>query len=383
MGALQIVVVGGGALGLSTALHLSERSVSVTVIEAGAAGGGSTGRSVGVVGTQHVTALDVALRAYGLRRIQTWAERGLAFNPIGYLRLGRSDGDLALFERSLRFQRDAGMDGARILEPRDIRRLVPDMSIDGIAGGLFGSDNGFLDPYQLCSVLADMVRGLGGVVRQGCRVLGVDRMGGGYRLTTSAGTLSCDGVVIAAGPWAMQVAALFGRQLPVRPERHEAVTIRLAAPLPYVMPMVMDLVYGGGGTGLNFRHDRPGQLIAEIHASVETTAEDPDAYNEQIDEAAKDHLAELLLERLPGLNGAGFGRGWAGLYPQTPDGRPFVGPFDGEPHLIAAAGAGGYGIQLSPVIGALAADWLTEGAPTTMPAAAAFRPDAARTGAAA
>ena len=380
MAAFHIVVIGAGALGLASALELSERGVAVTVIEADTVAGGSTGRSVGVVGTQHVTALDVALRAYGLRRIQSWSARGLEFQAIGYLRLGRSARDLEMFERSLGFQRDAGIDNARILGPTELNVLVPDMSTDGIAGGLFGPDNGFLDPYQLCSLLVEMVRELGGIVRQRCRLLGADRVGAGYRLATSAGVIDCDGLVIAAGAWAGRVAELFGKQLPVLPERHQAVTIRLAKPLLYVMPMVMDLVYGGGGTGLNFRHDRPGQLIAEIHKAAETAAVDPDDYDEQIDEAAKDHLAELLLERLPGLHGAGFGRGWAGLYPQTIDGRPFVGPFDGEPRLVAVAGAGGYGIQLSPIIGALAADWLTLGAPTTMPDAAALRPDDLRIG---
>ena len=73
---------------------------------------------------------------------------------------------------------------------------------------------------------------------------------------------------IASGAWAGRVADLFGQPLPVLPERHEAVTIRLPEPLAYVMPMVMDLVYGGGGTGLNFRHDRPGQLVTEIHKST-------------------------------------------------------------------------------------------------------------------
>ena len=188
--------------------------------------------------------------------------------------------------------------------------------------------------------------------------------------------------MIAAGAWAAPVAALFGQRLPILPERHEAVTIRLPEPLAYVMPMVMDLVYGGGGTGLNFRHDRPGQLITEIHKSVGTLGADPDNYNEQIEDAGKEHLAALLLERLPGLSGAGFGHGWAGLYPESSDRRPLVGPFDGAPHLIAAAGAGGYGIQLSPIIGALAADWLTAGAPITLPEAAALRPDATRVGAA-
>jgi sarcosine oxidase subunit beta len=327
-----------------------------------------------------VTPLDVAMRAYGLRRIRAWAQHGLEFHAIGYLRLGRSAGDLQLFQRSLGYQRESGIETARILEPAEIRALVPDISTDGITGGLFGPDDGFLDPYQLATVLAKMVRASGGTVRQRCRLIGAERRGTGYRLATSTETLDCDGVVIAAGAWAGRVAELFGQHLALLPERHEAVTIRLPEPLAYVMPMMMDLVYGGGGTGLNVRHDRPGQLVTEIHKSTGTGAADPDDYNEQIDDAGKEYLAELLLERLPGLSGAGFGHGWAGLYPDSIDRRPLVGPFDGESHLIAAAGAGGYGIQLSPIIGALAADWLTEGAPTTLPEAAALRPDATRVG---
>jgi sarcosine oxidase subunit beta len=381
VGAVHIGVIGGGALGLSSALHLVERGVSVTVIEADALGSGSTGRSMGVVGTQHVTAFDVAIRAYGFRRIRAWERHGLEFHAIGYLRLGRSDGDRRLFEQSLDYQREAGLDNARILEPNEIRALVPDISVSGITCGLFGPDNGFLDPHQLTTVLAKLVREKGGAVRQRCRLIGADRRGTGYRLKTSEETIDCDGVVIAPGAWAARVANLFGQPLPVVPERHEAVTIRLPKPLAYAMPMVMDLVYGGGGTGLNFRHDRPGQLVTEIHKSTGGEGADPDGYNELIEDAAKDHLAELLLERLPGLDGAGFGNGWAGLYPESIDRRPLVGPFDGEPHLIAAAGAGGYGIQLSPIIGALAADWLTEDAPVTMPEAAALRPDARRIGA--
>lgn len=383
---MHVVVIGGGAIGLSTALHLVERGVGVTVVEAGALGSGSTGRSIGVVGTQHVTSLDVAMRAYGLRRIRAWAPHGVAFHPIGYLRLGRSDGDLKLFERSLRYQCECRINSARILEPAEMRTLVPDMSTGGITCGLFGPDDGFLDPHLLSIALAKMVRDMGGAVRQRCRLIGAERRGAGYRLTTlaetigRAETIDCDGVVIAAGAWAGRVAELFGRRLLMLPERHEAVTIRLPEPLAYVMPMVMDLVYGGGGTGLNFRHDQPGQLVTELHKSAGTGVADPNDYNEQIEDAGKEHLAELLLERLPGLHGAGFGHGWAGLYPESSDRRPLVGPFDGEPHLIAAAGAGGYGIQLSPIIGALAADWLTEGAPVTLPEAAALRPDAVRVG---
>src|SRR5258708_33141832 len=247
MGALNIVVVGAGTLGLSSALHLAERGVAVTVSEALAIAGVSTGRSLGVVGIQHVTALDVDLRAYGVRRIRAWRERGLECHAIGYLRLGRSAGDLELFDRSLGFQRDAGIDSARILDPVEIQALVPDMSTDGLAGGLFGPDDGFLDPHRLSILLAEMVRELGGTVRQRCRLLGADRLGAGYRLATSAGAIDCDGVVIAAGAWAGPAAKLFGKSLPVLPARHAAVAVPPAPPPSLVVAAGVDFGYGGGG----------------------------------------------------------------------------------------------------------------------------------------
>ncbi len=99
-----------------------------------------------------------------------------------------------------------------------------------------------------------------------------------------------------------------------------------------------------------------------------------------MNEDGKERLAELLLERLPDLPGPAFARGWAGLYPRSFDGRPYVGPVDpAEPRLVSAAGAGGYGIQLGPVIGQLAADWVLDGAPTSIPEAARLAPTPKRT----
>ena len=135
-------------------------------------------------------------------------------------------------------------------------------------------------------------------------------------------------VVNAAGAWAPKVAGMFGQTLHLRPERHEAVMVLLDHPLDYTMPMVMDLV-NGEGTGLNFRHEKPGALIAEIHKVAPARAEDPDAYDDQCDEGSKVRLAELLLERLPLLPEARLGRGWAGLYPK----RLITGPLWGRSTL--------------------------------------------------
>ncbi|AZO06463.1 MAG: FAD-binding oxidoreductase [Mesorhizobium sp.] len=373
----HVVVIGAGTLGMCTALNLVEQGARVTVLEAQSIASGSSGRSVGVVGSQLTDPFEILLRVHSLRRFRQWEGEGLRFNHIGYLRLARTQAQMALFARSVEIQGEAGL-RSRLVRANELRDLVPHINPDGLEGGLFGPDNGFLDPHEMCNFLAGILRAKGGEIRQYRKLLGVERRPGGYRLETSHGPVDADAVVNAGGAWAPQVATLFGQRLHIWPERHEAVVIHLDEPLGYTMPMVMDLV-NGEGSGLNFRHEKPGELIAEIHKVNSTAPEDPDNYNDQCEEQSKVDLAELLLERVPDLPGARLGRGWAGLYPVTADHRPFVGPIDvSEPALITAAGAGGYGIQLAPVIGQIAADWVLQGAPVSVLGSQSLAPSAER-----
>ena len=381
---LHVVVIGAGTLGLCTALNLAEQGARVTVLEARSIASGSSGRSVGVVGSQFTDPFEIMLRVHSFRRFRQWEAEGLQFNHIGYLRLARTQAQMELFAKSVEMQTEAGL-SSRLIRADQLTELVPHINPDGLEGGLFGSDNGFLDPHEMCNFVAGLIRTKGGVVRQYRKLLGVIRRPGGYTLETDGGPIDrerrlidCDAVVNAGGAWAPQVAALFGQRLHIWPERHEAVVIHLDEPLGYTMPMVMDLV-NGEGTGLNFRHEKPTELIAEIHKVDAIAPEDPDNYNDQCEERSKVDLAELLLERVPDLPGARLGRGWAGLYPVTADHRPFVGPIDAsEPTLITAAGAGGYGIQLAPVIGQIAADWVLHGAPVSVPGSLSLAPSAGR-----
>jgi sarcosine oxidase subunit beta len=277
---------------------------------------------------------------------------------------------MRLFAKSVKLQEEVGFK-SRLYQAKELQKLVPHINVEGLEGGLFGPDDGFLDPHEMCSFLAEKVRARGGEIREFCRIVGGRRRNGGYTLETAEGTIDCDIVVNAAGAWAPPVAGLFGQSLyicpDICPERHEAIVIHLDQPLDYTMPMVMDLV-NGQGTGLNFRHEKLDELIAEIHKVSSPVPEDPDNYNDQCEEGSKVRLAELLLDRLPELPGARLGRGWAGLYPISADHRPLVGPIDpSEPTLVTAAGAGGYGIQLGPVIGQMAADWALHGAPVSAP----------------
>jgi sarcosine oxidase, subunit beta len=362
---------------MCSAINLIEQGARVTVVEAHSIASGSSGRSVGVVGTQLTDAFEISLRVHSLRQLRHWESLGLNFNHIGYLRLARTAEQMELFAESVKMQERAGF-RSRLYRANELQQLVPHINPDDLKGGLFGPDDGFLDPHEMCMMLAGMVRARAGAIRQYCKVLGVARRNGGYTLETEKGPIDCDAVINAAGAWAPAIAALFGQTLHICPERHEAIAIQLDEPLEYTMPMVMDLV-NGEGTGLNFRHERRDELIAEIHKVSSVRPEDPDNYNDQCDEESKVKLAELLLERVPNLPGARLGRGWAGLYPITADHRPFVGVVDpSEPTLVTAAGAGGYGIQLAPVIGMIAADWALHGAPVSDPGTEVLCPRADR-----
>jgi sarcosine oxidase, subunit beta len=371
----RVCVIGAGVVGLHSALALARRGVAVTVLEAAHVAAGSSGRSVGVVATQQIDPLEIELRAWSMRFLETLEPHGLVVHRIGYARLGHTAAVMEVFSDSVVMQHELGIRDARVLDHDQLRQLVPEMDCDDLEGALFGPTNGFVDGHLYCGLLAELVAAHGGRVVQHQAVTGVARADDGtYLLRTADQTHTADVVVNAAGPWAARVAALFGCDLPIVAERHEAAVVMLDEPLGYRMPMVMDYVAGFGGSGLNFRHERDRQLITEVHAATGQPVADPDAYAETVDQEDLVRLAELFSSRLPGLRDARLGQTWAGLYPVSPSGRAIVGPLTADGSLIAAAGAGGYGIQLSPVMGALAADWVVDGSPTTIPAARVLAP---------
>ncbi|TIP37349.1 MAG: FAD-binding oxidoreductase, partial [Mesorhizobium sp.] len=228
----HVVVIGAGTLGMCTALNLVEQGARVTVLEAQSIASGSSGRSVGVVGSQLTDPFEIMLRVHSLRRFRQWEGEGLRFNHIGYLRLARTKAQMELFARSVEIQAEAGL-RSRLVHANELMDLVPHINPDGLEGGLFGPDNGFLDPYEMCNFLARIVRAQGSEIRQYRKLLGAQRRTRGYRLETSHGPIDCDVVVNAGGAWAPQVAALFGQRLHIWPERHEAVVIHLDEPLGY------------------------------------------------------------------------------------------------------------------------------------------------------
>ncbi len=369
----RIVIIGGGAVGLSTALHLTrlDPQLDVLVLEADHVGSGSSSRSVGVVETQYVGEFDIAVRAYGRQFCDDLAENeGLRFVRTGYVRLASKESDFKDYELSIKRQQDNGIFDARVLDANEVDELIPQISMKDRLGGLYGPTDGFLDGHLYCSLLMELVVRQGGRVNQNTKVLGIENSADGSSLIkTSRGDFIADVVVNAAGGWAGKIGDLLGAPVPLIPQVHSAALIQMSKPLENMVPMVMDYVPGSGKPGLYFRYERPDQLVAGLHIEEAIDgAADPDSYSESSTPEFIEELAEQISQRLPGLPDGGISRAWSGIYPMTQDRSPIVGAHPGNSGVICALGAGGNGIQLSPAIGRAVAEEIVTGSVSSLPA---------------
>jgi sarcosine oxidase subunit beta len=363
----SVGIIGAGVSGLSVANELIQRGLTdITVIDAEYVASGSSGLSVGMIETQYLTRLEIELRALSMARFDEHAQAGdLQIVRNGYLRVAHTIDAIPAFHESVEIQRSLGLD-SRVLDPEEILALVPHINSDDLTVGLWGCNDGYIDGHLYATSLAERIQERGARLHVKTEVL--NRTAGtarNHRLETSNGTFEFDVLVNAAGAWAQEVGARLGTVVRLRPQRHQVVSVHLPFELEYMMPSLVEYVPGSGPEGLSIRHESYSHLLATLH-SEETLAPDADPHDWHtgIDDTFIESVSEHLLHRLPGLVDSRLGRGWAGLYPTSPDGQLQAGPFPEDDTIFAALGVGGFGIQVAPAVGTLVAEWIVDGAPS-------------------
>lgn len=362
-----VVIVGAGVAGMSTALCLAERGCrDVTVVDRQHVAAASSSLSAGIYTRGYSDALDVELRVEAYERLcQFEREDGLTLRRNGFLRLARNAETAAGFERAAETQRALGVPDSRVLGRAELADLVPDMSCDDLEAGLLTPSDGYLDGQQLCMTYAERAEALGVRILARHALVGYEPLPGDrHRVITSRLELNCDVVVNAAGSWAPEVGRILEAPVKIVPERHEACVMRLAKPLGYELPSIMDYVPGSGELGLYLRPEGEHQLIVGLHSNdlLEERA-DPEAFHGGVEAAFVDALIPKLLDRMPGLESVGLEGGWAGLYPNSPDERFIIGGMPGRPGIVAVCGLDGVGVYMSPVAGRMGAEWILDGRP--------------------
>lgn len=344
---MRVVVVGGGIVGLCTALHLAELGCrDIVVCERDAVGAGSTGRASGGIRQQFARAVEVRMAVESVafwEGFDTSFGAELGFRQVGYLYLLTTEAMVADAVRTAAMQVACGAP-SRMLSPQEVGRLAPEVALDGVLAGSFCPTDGRASPMGAIAGLARRLRGRGVDIREGCAVDAVHVQEGRVTGVMAGGAaLAADVVVNAGGPHAARVAALAGLALPVHPVRmHQFVTEPVAGLTPG-RPVLVEpettlfAAQEGGGMLLGMRQ--------------------PDASGEHVDVdwAFLPDVLATASRRIPALRGAEVRTAWAGLVEMSPD---HVGIVGGVPELagfVCANGLSGHGFMLAPAVGRIAA----------------------------
>jgi sarcosine oxidase subunit beta len=351
----DVVIIGGGIMGASTAYHLAKRGcTNVVVLESSDMFGlGSTGLNAGGVRYQFSSAANIELSKTSIAMMERFPEemdQELGLKRCGYLLMVDSEKDLAQFRANVALQ-NAHDVPSKVVTVDEIAALAPEVNLDGIIGGSWCPRDGLVDPNGLLQGYVSQARRLGATLLTGTPATGIDVEGGRVqRVHTPAGTIATKNVVIAAGAWSKQIGAMAGVELPIEPIRRQ---IAVTSPIPDLrpdFPFIIDFSHSlyfhreGQGilTGMSKHDELPG-----FDTSVD-------------DEWRLTHL-ERAMERLPLLAEAEISAEWAGLYEVTPDDQPILGKLPQVEGLFACAGFSGHGLMHGPAAGMLLAEEILDG----------------------
>ncbi len=359
MGKFDIVVVGGGVIGVSIAYHLARFGCPrVLLLERGQLGGGTTAQSSCIVRTHYSVPENVAMAKAAMAIFNDFArylgdeDAESGYNRCGMMIVAGEGPRATALRETLAVERSLGID-AREITVAEAQAIHPLVQFADIAAIGWEPEAGYADAHLTLSAFARAARRLGATLREGVSVTGLTRDAKGrvVGVATSQGAIAAGLVISAQNIWSQELAAWAGFSLPLTLSRHAVFT--LEAPVPYTrnLPVLKDLASVGK---LYMRSYGGSQLLVGDGNEGETIPE-PD--NEQAD-VPLDYVAELgeqVAHRMPAFATAGLAASWTGVYDVTPDWNPVLGPLPGVAGLHIACGFSGHGFKLSPIVGRIVA----------------------------
>ena len=351
----EVVIVGGGIVGISTAYYLAKAGVKSIIVERDAVGSHASGFAYG--GLSPLAGAGIpgpvsALAEEGMRLHRELAislpeETGVntEFRLRPSLSLAFTEAEAKSAQAGLSWQRDRNDFSVCWLDSAETHSVEPRISGEAI-GALLVEGGADVEPYRLSLAMASAAEKLGATIRHG-DVTGLKRQG--LRVTSveiEGQELACDRVVVATGPWSGTAGSWLGVNIDVRPLKGQI--LRLRAPgAPFQCSV---------GWADNYATTKPDGLLW-----TGTTEEDI-GFDELPTASGRDSIMSSLLKMVPSLTEAQLVQQTACVRPLSSDGLPVLGSVDGWEGVYVATGAGRKGILLGPAMGRATADLITNGA---------------------
>jgi sarcosine oxidase subunit beta len=354
----DIVIIGAGVIGCSTAYHLAQMGITdVVVLEMDQPGSGSSSKSASMLTLQFChEELTLRMAKYSYHRYMQFEEEigdPIDFNRTGWVSLATPETSEQLLEIAHLLQSHDVT--TEILEPAEIKRRYPEINTEDIVLGTWGPDDGPFDPHMILWGYLKKASGMGVKLYQGVRATGIRvERGRVVGVETDAGFVATEVVVNAAGPWATEVGGWAGVEIPLL---NLARCIWVTTPFPDIpsdRPFVDDLT-----AAWYYRPEGPCILMGM--GAIPTEDFELNVSNQLMDE-----MIDVAIHRVPILEKASILTSWTGIRSLTPDGHPILGPVSSVDGLVLSCGWGGTGIIQAPIAGQLVAEYIHDGSTITM-----------------
>ncbi|MEQ8653488.1 MAG: FAD-dependent oxidoreductase [Kiloniellales bacterium] len=361
----EIVVIGGGIIGCSTAYHLArDHKAEVLLLEQGKLTSGSTWHAAGLVGQLRSSASITQVLKYSVELYRTLKEEtGLetGWKMSGCLRLACNQDRWVEYQRLATTAGSFGME-MHLLSPDEVKAMWPLLNCDDLVGASFLPTDGQANPSDISQSLAKGARMHGVQIREGIRVTGF-RMAG-KRIThveTTQGTIACEKVVNCAGQWARQLGAKAGVSVPLQPVKHQYIVTEAIKGLSTDVATIRD-----PDRRTYFKEEVGGLVLGGYEPDpIAWTEEDvPDDFQFQLFDNDWDHFAQHMeqsIERIPALTEAGVKQMINGPESFTPDGNFILGLGPECDNLFVGAGFNAFGIASGGGAGWVLATWVVDG----------------------
>ncbi len=396
----DVVIVGGGVIGVSAAWHLVSQGLSVVLCEKGHIAGEQSSRNWGWCRQAGRDMREMPLITESMRHWRGMAEAvgaDVGYHECGVLYIGANEEDEAGFQQW--FDDASGYDtGARMVRGAELAKLMPGAS-RAYRAGLFVPTDGRAEPQRAVPAMARAAQARGATLIAHCSVRALERSAGRVSgVVTSRGRIACDAVILAGGAWSSLFCANEGVRLP---QLKVLGTVLRTSPVengPPTCGWLGDIGYrkradGGYTIGYsghrytpvspegfkylreytpllkqNWRtirprfdsaawrefRDRPGWNAEQTSPFERTRTMDPQPSQRGV-QAAMDSMRRLY----PAFNDARIVQEWACYMDVTPDIIPYIGPAASVPGLTVATGFSGHGFGIGPAAGRAAADVAT------------------------
>ncbi|NNJ96987.1 MAG: FAD-binding oxidoreductase [Gammaproteobacteria bacterium] len=339
----DVLIIGGGLMGFSTALQLAKRGARCIILDKDSPGRHASGVNAGGLRRLNRNPAEIPL---SIASAEMWHDIASLVDSDcdtrfpGQIRVAENQQDMLALEQRAAMVRDLGYDHEEIIDRLELYKLVPALMPE-CEGALICRSDGYGRPFHALDAFRRKTCSLGVECHDSTRVDQIDHDHKGWRLITPKSEYRAPVLVNCAGAWAGPIAATLGEPVP----------LKAGAPMLMIterLPRFIEPVIGAASRKLSFKQMQNGTLLiggahmAELDFKRQST---------EMNWAKLAVSAQTVMALFPQLKNVRIVRTWAGIEAFMPDHLPVISRSSTSPHAYHAFGFSAHGFQMSPIVG--------------------------------